>query len=312
MSDAVLPSGVIGATLTPFTDGNRVDRDRLTDLIDLMVTHCDAISVMGAEVSEYSVLAPDARIETLTHGIGAVDGRVPVIAGASSRSVAEAIRLSEIAATAGASFIQVLAPLQPGGNAASAGDLVTYFEQVAELSALPIVVYLNPPSGSDPTPETLIRISEIDRVVGFKESSRDITKIGRLCEQIDEAGHARYFTTMQPLLATLTLGGSGAMMPPPGTLVGARIVDAFRQGDLGEAVRWQRAFRLFPGLWGKKYGLSPTMKAALAASGFDIGAPAAPFRGLPDEDLENLAALLKALGLPELIAAAAVPDRSRS
>jgi dihydrodipicolinate synthase/N-acetylneuraminate lyase len=102
------------------------------------------------------------------------------------------------------------------------------------------------------------------------------------------------------------------MMPPPGTLVGARIVDAFRQGDLGEAVRWQRAFRLFPGLWGKKYGLSPTMKAALAASGFDIGAPAAPFRGLPDEDLENLAALLKALGLPELIAAAAVPDRSRS
>ena len=47
--------------------------------------------------------------------------------------------------------------------------------------------------------------------------------------EIDRAGHARYFTTMQMLLATLQLGGSGATMPPPGSEIaraGGKIVGA--------------------------------------------------------------------------------------
>jgi 4-hydroxy-tetrahydrodipicolinate synthase len=34
--------------------------------------------------------------------------------------------------------------------------------------------------------------------------------VSRLIVEIDRAGHARYFTTMQMLLATLQLGGSNA------------------------------------------------------------------------------------------------------
>ena len=60
-----------------------------------------------------------------------------------------------------------------------------------------------------------VAIARIDKVRYIKESSRDLARVSRLIVEIDHAGHARYFTTMQMLLATLELGGSGATMPPP-------------------------------------------------------------------------------------------------
>jgi 4-hydroxy-tetrahydrodipicolinate synthase len=300
MSDRLPPKGIIGAALTPFTGDNRVDHDALADHIRFLADHCAAVSVLGAEVSEYRVLSPQDRQEALTQAIRAAEGRVPVVAGASHPSVNEVVRLSEVAAAAGADFVQVLIPVTPAGNAARTGDLVAYFEYVTARCALPVVAYHNPPRGSDATAATMAELARIDRVVAFKESSRDITKIGRLCAEIDEAGHARYYTTMQALLPTLALSGSGAMMPAPGTVIGAKVTDAFRRGDLEAAARFQRAYRLFPGAWGQ-YGLAPTMKAAMTALGLGLGGPAYPFGPLPAAEIEALGRHLTDLGVPELL-----------
>ncbi|MEO9326416.1 dihydrodipicolinate synthase family protein [Gordonia aurantiaca] len=300
MAHGTPPAGVIGAALTPFTDDNRVDLARLEPQLDFMVDHCDAVSLLGAEVSEYQVLGDSDRVETLRTAIDTVGGRVPVLAGASSPDVAEVLRLADSAATAGADFIQVLMPRHPGGNPARVSDLVAYFEKIAASSPLPVIAYHNPSQGTDTDAATMVELAGIDGVVGFKESSRDLTKIGRLCAEIDSAGHARYYTTMQPLLTTLQLGGSGAMMPPPGTLIGAQVVAALRDGDHDRAARWQRHFRLFPSRW-TRYGLTTTMKAAMAILGYDLGGPAAPFGPMPDADTELLAGQLESFDLPSLL-----------
>ncbi|TYQ11792.1 UNVERIFIED_ORG: 4-hydroxy-tetrahydrodipicolinate synthase [Gordonia westfalica J30] len=304
MASKSLPAGIIGAALTPFTEDNRVDRARLDPLLDFMVDHCDAVSLLGAEVSEYQILGEADRVATLRAAIDTVDGRVPVLAGASSPDVAEVLRLAESAADAGADFIQVLMPRHPGGNPARVGDLVAFFKRIAASSPLPIVAYHNPSQGTDTDAATMVELSLIDGVVGFKESSRDLTKIGRLCAEVDSAGHARYFTTMQPLLTTLLLGGSGAMMPPPGTLIGAQVVGALRDGDHERATQWQRHFRLFPSRWAK-YGLTTTMKAAMGALGHDLGGPAAPFGPMPEADIELLARQLDSFDLPSPLVAPA-------
>lgn len=300
MAQATPPAGIIGAALTPFTPDNRVDLGRLEPLLDFMVDHCDAVSLLGAEVSEYQILGDADRVETLRTAIDTVAGRVSVLAGASSPDVAEVLRLAESAASAGADFIQVLMPRHPGGNPARVTDLIAYFERIAESSPLPIIAYHNPSQGTDTDAATMVELSRIDGVVGFKESSRDLTKIGRLCAEIDSAGHARYYTTMQPLLTTLQLGGSGAMMPPPGTLVGAQVVAALRDGDPERAARWQRNFRLFPSRWAR-YGLTVTMKAAMGALGYDLGGPAAPFGAMSDTDAELLAQQLESFDLLSLL-----------
>jgi 4-hydroxy-tetrahydrodipicolinate synthase len=171
-----------------------------------------------------------------------------------------------------------------------------FYTQVASASPLPVTCYHNPGPGADPPQDAFVKISEIDNIRYFKESSRDITKISRLIEQIDLAGRGHYFTTMQPLLVTLMLGGSGATMPPPGTRIGAQIVKAFRAGDLETARFWARCYALFPGKWAA-YGLPPVMKSAMKHFGVDLGNPCRPYAPVSPRDHAQIGQFLRQVGL---------------
>src|SRR6185436_6303302 len=214
--------GIIGACLTPFTDDDRVDYKALEKEIEFLVTDCDAITVAAVEAAEYTMLTRDERKEVLKVATEMIGKRVPVILGCSSPAPREVIELAEYSAQVGGDFVQVLMPLRPWGGQPTIAELMEFFTEVASASPLPIVCYHNPGPGADPPQDAFVKISEIHNIRYFKESSRDITKISRLIEQIDLAGRGHYFTTMQPLLVTLMLGGSGATMPPPGTRIGAR------------------------------------------------------------------------------------------
>lgn len=296
MADTTVPRGVMGACLTPFGADGAPDLDRLPALVDHLVADVDVISIGAVEAAEYTTLRPDDRAALLRSGIAAVDGRVPVVAGASGGSVAGSLRWIELAAEAGTDLAQVLMPTNPWGGEPTADELVDYFERIATASPLPLVVYHNPATGADPAISTYVAISELDCVVAFKESSRNVSKIARLIQEVDAAGNAAYFTTMQPLLITLILGGAGATMPPPGTRIAARVRDAFAAGDLELATRWQQLFSFFPGVWAT-YGLAPVMKAALAHVGVPIGGPVAPFAALPPDVDASLRRFVEGSGM---------------
>ncbi len=288
--------GIIGAALTPFTDDGKVDYDALAREIEFLAADCDAISVAAVEASEYTVLSLQDRKEVMRRATEIVNKRVPVILGASSHSIDTVLDLAEHAAAVGGDLIQVLMPIRPWGGQPTIADLIQFFTEVASVSPLPIVAYHNPGPGADPPLDAFVRLSELNQVDYFKESSRDITKITRLIEQIQLAGKANYFTTMQPLLTTLMMGGAGATMPPPGTRIGARVVRAFREGDVDRARYWQRCFTLFPGKWGA-YGLPPIMKSALKHFGVDIGDPARPYSPVNPRDHVQIGQFLTQIGI---------------
>ena len=292
-------SGIIGACLTPFDNDGRVDFDALGREIEFIVSHADGISIGAVEAAEYTMLSIEERKELVRIGTEMVGKRVPVIAGASHPSPRTALDLAEYAASVGADFAQVLMPLRPWGGQPTMAELIDYFTSIASESPLPVVAYHNPGPGADPNIEVTIKFSEIYNVQVFKESSRDITKISRLIEEIELAGNARYFTTMQPLLMTLLMGGSGATMPPPGTLIGAEVVKAFREGDLERAKYWQRFYSLFPAKWGAAYGLPPVMKSAMKHFGIDLGDPAPPYKPVSPRDHAQIGQFFRQIGLLE-------------
>jgi 4-hydroxy-tetrahydrodipicolinate synthase len=296
MASTKIIKGIIGACLTPFDDNDQINYPALEKEMDFLLADCDAVTIAAVEAAEYTMLTREERKELLKIGTQMVDKRVPVIIGCSSPSPREVIDLAEYAATIGGDFVQVLMPLRPWGGQPTIAELMEFYSQVASASPLPVVCYHNPGPGADPPQDAFVKISEIDNIRYFKESSRDITKISRLIEQIELAGRGHYFTTMQPLLVTLMLGGSGATMPPPGTRIGAQIVKAFRANDLESARFWARCYALFPGKWAA-YGLPPVMKSAMKHFGVDIGNPARPYAPVSPRDHAQIGQFLRQVGL---------------
>lgn len=290
--------GILAAVLTPFRPGTEdLDADVLRAEVDWVVGHgAGAVVVAGVETQEYQVFEGERRQELVDRTLQAVAGRCPTIVGVTHPSPVRSRQLAASAARSGASAVMTLVGLKPWGAPPTHAEVVAQVAGVADASGLPVVVYCNPRMGVDLPVEAMVALAGRPEVCAFKETSRDIGKIGRLLAEIDRAGSARVYTTMEALLTTLLMGGPGAMMPPPAVAVGAAIVDAVTAGDVRRAADLQRIFSAFPGPW-MHLGLAPVMKAAMAVAGLDVGAPLAPYQELAPADVAAMTDVLAAAGL---------------
>ena len=286
--------GLIVAPLTPFTSDLKVDEAGLARQIDYVVKDCRATMVVaaGVETQEYTYLSLAERKDLIRRTIELTDKRVPVMVGISHASFKTAIELAHDAERWGAAAVQLLAPLRPFAGPPTQGDLIAYFEAIGRETKLPITLYLNPGPGADVSIPDTIALAKLPQVQLIKESSRDLARVSRLIVEIDRAGHARYFTTMQMLLATLQLGGSGATMPPPGSEIARAVIDAFVAKDYERAAEIQLQFALFPSKWMHR-GLAPAMKAAMNLIGIPAGEPYPPYSPLSRDEMTAMAATLK-------------------
>jgi len=299
--------GLIVAPLTPFTADLAVDEPALARQIDYIVKDCRATMIVaaGVETQEYTYLNFEERKNLIRRTVELTDRRVPVMVGISHPSFRTAIALAHEAERLGAAAVQVLAPLRPFAGPPTQADLIAYFEAIGRETKLPITLYLNPGPGADVSIPDTIALAMLPQVQLIKESSRDLARVSRLIVEIDRAGHARYHTTMQMLLATLQLGGSGATMPPPGCEIARAVIDAFLAKDHERAAEIQLQFALFPSKWMHR-GLAPAMKAAMNLIGVPAGEPYPPYSPLTRDEMTALAATLKSTVLaPRFKAAAA-------
>ena len=294
--------GLIVAPLTPFTPSLAIDEPALEREIDYCIETCDATMIVaaGVEAQEYTYLSLDDRKVLILRTIEFVAGRRPVMVGVSHPSFRTAIELAHFAEDNGAAAVQMLAPLRAHGGPPTDRDLIAYFEAVGRETSLPITLYLNAGPGADVSIPATIALAKLDRVRYVKESSRDLARVSRLIVEIDHAGHAKYFTTMQMLLASIQLGGAGATMPPPGAEIARRVIDAYVAGEHERAAEYQLQFALFPARWMHR-GLTPTMKAAMRIIGIDVGDPYPPYATLDTDEVKALEAFLKTTALSRQI-----------
>jgi 4-hydroxy-tetrahydrodipicolinate synthase len=281
--------GLLVPPLTPFTADLRVDVDALQAGVDYIVEHVrpSVVIAAGVEAQEYQYLPFDERKALVARTVEAVNGRVPVAAGISHPSFRIAIELAHFAEQAGATQLQLLAPAKPTGGAPTTKELVEYFEAIGRETKLPVILYLNPGPGAEVGIDATIELAKLDFIQAIKESSRDLSRVSRLIVEIDHAGHARYFTTMQMLLITLELGGAGITLPPPAAALARHVIDAWTAGDLARAAQLQLQFATFPARW-MPFGLAAVMKAASNFIGVPAGLPYPPYAPVSGDALDAL------------------------
>jgi 4-hydroxy-tetrahydrodipicolinate synthase len=286
--------GIIVPPLTPFTDSQKVNFVALARGIEAVLERSDPDLVIaaGVEAQEYQFLPFAERLDLMRATLDIVSRRVPAAAGISHPSYKVAIELAHFAEKHGAAAVQLLAPQKPTGGTPTTAELVRYFELVGRETSLPIVLYLNPGPGADVSISTTIELAKLDCIRLIKESSRDLARVSRLIVDIQHAGFANYFTTMQMLLITLELGGAGVTLPPPAAEIARRIIEAYQGGDHAAAASLQKIFALYPSKW-MSYGLAAAMKASTNLLGINVGEPYPPYESIRGRDLETLQAFLK-------------------
>lgn len=172
--------GSIVAIVTPMGAEGRVDFKSLEALVDWHITEgTDAIVAVGT-TGESATLDADEHLEVIRRIIGAVDGRVPVIAGTGANSTREAIDLTSEARDAGADACLLVTPYY---NRPPQEGLYRHFKAVAESVDIPLILY-NVPSrtGCDMLPETVARLAEIPNIVGLKEAKGEVSRIQALVD----------------------------------------------------------------------------------------------------------------------------------
>jgi len=228
--------GVFSVLPTPFLSDETVDVPGLKRVIDLYLgAGVTGITALGV-TSEAARMGEKDRILVLETIMKHVNGKVPVVVGASAEGLQTCLDLTKAARKIGAAAVMISPPRLPKLNSAA---VLNHFRTVADSSDATIILQDYPPvSGFTMEPALLARIAkEIPSVKGIKlEDPPTPLKISRVLEQMD----GRPIEIVGGLGGTylfeeLMAGGVGAMtgFAIPEILV--KVVGLFHDGKKDEA-----------------------------------------------------------------------------
>jgi 4-hydroxy-tetrahydrodipicolinate synthase len=176
--------GVFPAITTPFTPDLAIDHDFLAHHVGVMLdAGCLGLVPLGS-LGEANTLSHDEKREVLRTCVRAVGGRVPVVAGVSSMSTAEAVALAQDAEQIGCQGLMVLPPYVYKGDWR---ETKAHFTSIIRATSLSCMLYNNPIAyGTDILPWQIAELCEETNLHAVKESSGDIRRLAAIRELIGE------------------------------------------------------------------------------------------------------------------------------
>lgn len=171
--------GVMPAITTAFDEDLAVDLAFTARHASWLVDHgCTGIVALGSlgEGATLSFEEKQAILGALTAAVGA---RVPVVAGISALSTAEAVRLARVAEDAGCQGLMVLPPYV---YSTDWREMRAHVAAVLEATGLDCMLYNNPVAyRTDFLPEQIAELAaEYPRLLAVKESSGDVRRVTAL------------------------------------------------------------------------------------------------------------------------------------
>jgi 4-hydroxy-tetrahydrodipicolinate synthase len=285
--------GIIAYPITPFADAG-IDTERLADLVDTMVeAGVHGIAPLGS-TGESAYLSFDEWKTVVDTTVGAVEGRVPVVVGASDLTTAGTVARAEYAEAAGATSVMVI-PVSYW--ALNEREIAQHYGSVSDAISLPIMAYNNPAtSGIDMSPTLLNQMFEsIANVKMVKESTGDIQRMLDLKEL--SSGELPFYNGSNPLVLDALLAGASGWCTAAPCLRAAPTIALYEAVAAGEVDRAKEIYdELAPLLrFIVSKGLPPAVKSGLEILGEPAGDPRAPLLPLDPVDRAELESILMAV-----------------
>ncbi|MHB1159690.1 MAG: 4-hydroxy-tetrahydrodipicolinate synthase [Chloroflexota bacterium] len=265
---------VLTAMATPFDEAGKVDYQQARKLaVALIESGSDGLVVTGT-TGESPTLTAEEKLRLYAEVKAAVGSRASVIAGSCNYNTAESIELSQEARKAG---VDGLLGTVPYYNKPPQEGLYQHFRAIAEAVPLPMILYNVPTrTVTNMLPDTTIRLSEVENIVGIKEASGNFDGIAKIVQNSRE-GFLVWSGDDSSTLPILSIGGYG-IVSVAAHLIGKqiqRMIGSFVAGDVATAAAMHR--QMLPLVNSLFVITSPIpLKYALNRVGFRVGKPRLP------------------------------------
>ncbi|MEK7396868.1 MAG: 4-hydroxy-tetrahydrodipicolinate synthase, partial [Candidatus Poribacteria bacterium] len=278
--------GIIPALATPMNDNESINEKGLKEIINFVIEGgVHGIFVSGSQGESFS-MTMDEKKRVIAVSLEASAGRVPIYAGTGTITTAQAMQLTRMARELGADAVSVTTPyfIKPTQN-----ELIDYYKAVSDSAEdMPVLLYSNPTrTGVMIDIDTVVKLSELDNVVGMKDSSGDIVQTSGYIEATKDMDFSILVGNDACIFSALVSGGKGAVAATanvaPKLIVG--LYDAVKAGNIDLARKLQ--FRLLPIRRAFTMGTFPVViKEALNLMGLPAGPARKPIQPLSPEKRE--------------------------
>ena len=172
------------AIATPMHDGGEVDYDSLAKYVEFHIENDTDALVPAGTTGESATLNHAEHCEVIRFVVERVKGRIPVIAGTGANSTQEAIDLTQCAKDAGADACLLVSPYY---NKPTQEGLILHHQAIAKAVAIPQILYNVPGrTAVDLLPETAIKLSKVENIVGIKEATGEIDRCKKILAESPE------------------------------------------------------------------------------------------------------------------------------
>ena len=286
--------GVFPYLVSPIHETGEVNADVLERLCDdLIEAGVQGLTPLGS-TGEFAYLTWPQRRRVVEVVIAAAKGRVPVVAGVASTTIADAVSQAREFESLGCSGI--LAILDAYFPVLDEG-VFAYFKAIAEAVSIPVVLYTNPNfQRSDLSLPVIDRLSRIPNIGYIKDASFNTGRLLSIINRVE--GRMQVFAASSHIPTCVMLIGGIGWMSGPACVAPRQSVELYelcRRGDWVTAMKRQRP------LWNlnqafAKYNLAACIKGGLQLQGYPVGEPLPPQAPLPPEGVEEFRRALVAIG----------------
>ncbi len=286
--------GVFPYLVSPVHETGEVNAEVLARLCDdLIEAGVHGLTPLGS-TGEFAYLTRPQRRRVVEVVIAAAKGRVPVVAGVASTTIAEAVSQAREFENLGCSGI--LAILEAYFPIPDEG-VFAYFKAIAETVSIPVVLYTNPNfQRSDLSLSVIDRLSRIPNIDYIKDASFNTGRLLSIINRVE--GRLQVFAASSHIPTCVMLIGGIGWMAGPACVAPRQSVELYeicRRGD------WVTAMERQHPLWNlnqafAKYNLAACIKGGLQLQGYPVGEPLPPQAPLPPEGVEDVRRALAAIG----------------
>jgi 4-hydroxy-tetrahydrodipicolinate synthase len=265
---------VLTAMVTPFDEGGQVNYEQAKKLaLALLDSGTDGLVLTGT-TGESPTLTVEEKLRLYSEVKSATGGRGTIIAGTCNYNTAESIELSREAQKIGVDGILGTVPYY---NKPPQEGLYQHFKAIAAAVPLPMVLYNVPTrTVTNMLPDTTIRLSEIENIVGIKEASGNLDGISKIVQE-SRSGFLVWSGDDSSTLPILSVGGYG-IVSVAAHLIGKqiqRMIQNFVKGEVDGAAALHR--EMLPLVNSLFIVTNPIpLKYALNKLGFSVGKPRLP------------------------------------